>query len=58
MGSEGPEGFALAPSLEAAKHVKSENGEMLTKPFLDVCRLLFPVIGTIFGSNLIVPFLN
>lgn len=44
MGSEGPEGSALGPSLEAVKYCKSEHGEMLTKPFLDVCRHLFPVI--------------
>lgn len=26
------------------KHVKSEEGEMLTRPFLDVCKLILPVI--------------
>ncbi|KAJ6689236.1 hypothetical protein OIU85_005619 [Salix viminalis] len=31
------------------KHVKSDNGEMLTKPFLDVCKLILPVIDK-FGA--------
>lgn len=34
----------FTPSLEGMKHVKSEGGEMLTKPFLDVCKLVLPVI--------------
>ncbi|KAJ0974031.1 hypothetical protein J5N97_015996 [Dioscorea zingiberensis] len=34
----------FTPSLEGMKHVKSEEGEMLTKPFLDVCKLVLPVI--------------
>lgn len=34
-------------SLEGMKHVKSEEGEMLTKPFLDVCKLILPVIGAL-----------
>ncbi|KAI6693573.1 hypothetical protein NL676_021283 [Syzygium grande] len=38
------EGTIFAPSLEGMKHVKSEEGEMLTKPFLDVCKLILPVI--------------
>lgn len=38
------EGTVFAPSLEGMKHVKSEEGEMLTRPFLDVCKLILPVI--------------
>ncbi|XP_056175318.1 glycolipid transfer protein 1-like [Syzygium oleosum] len=37
-------GTIFAPSLEGMKHIKSEEGEMLTKPFLDVCKLILPVI--------------
>lgn len=44
------EGTVFTPSLEGMKSVKSDNGEMLTKPFLDVCKLVLPVIGTIFVS--------
>ncbi|KAM7277817.1 hypothetical protein ACFE04_004951 [Oxalis oulophora] len=39
----------FGPSLEGMKHVKSEQGEMLTKPFLDVCKLILPVIDK-FGA--------
>nr|GMD17207.1 glycolipid transfer protein 1 [Ipomoea batatas] len=38
------EGTVFTPALEAMKHVKSEEGEMLTKPFLDACKLILPVI--------------
>ncbi|KAK4492463.1 hypothetical protein RD792_003272 [Penstemon davidsonii] len=38
------EGTVFAPALEGMKHVKSENGVMLTKPFLDVCKQILPVI--------------
>nr|GEX71115.1 homeobox-DDT domain protein RLT1-like isoform X2 [Tanacetum cinerariifolium] len=34
--------FALA--FEGMKHVKSEEGEMLSMPFLDVCKQILPVI--------------
>lgn len=34
----------FTPSLEAMAHVKSADDDMLTKPFLDVCRLVLPVI--------------
>lgn len=40
-------GTVFTPSLEGMKIVKSENGIMLTKPFLDVCKFLLPVLGTI-----------
>ncbi|XP_050220211.1 glycolipid transfer protein 1 [Mercurialis annua] len=43
------EGTVFTPSLEAMKHVKSEQGEMLTKPFLEVCKLILPVIDK-FGA--------
>ncbi|MFS7902483.1 putative glycolipid transfer protein [Helianthus anomalus] len=43
------EGTVLAPALEGMKHVKSEEGEMLTKPFLDVCKQILPVIDK-FGA--------
>ncbi|KAJ7550884.1 hypothetical protein O6H91_07G123100 [Diphasiastrum complanatum] len=36
-------------ALEAIPHVRSAEGEMLTKPFLDVCRLILPVIDK-FGA--------
>lgn len=35
----------FTPSLEGMKHVKSENGVILTKPFLDVCKQILPVLG-------------
>ncbi|KVI12355.1 Glycolipid transfer protein domain-containing protein [Cynara cardunculus var. scolymus] len=43
------EGTAFAPALEGMKNVKSEEGEMLSKPFLDVCKQLLPVIDQ-FGA--------
>lgn len=39
------EGTVFTPALEGMKHVKSESGEMLTQPFLEVCKQLLPVIG-------------
>lgn len=41
------EGTVFAPALEGIKHVKSEEGVMLTTPFLDVCKHILPIIGTI-----------
>ncbi|THU69435.1 hypothetical protein C4D60_Mb08t14390 [Musa balbisiana] len=38
-------GTVFTPSLEEMKHVKSDNGVILTKPFLDVCKLILPVLG-------------
>lgn len=38
-------GSVFTSALEGMKLVKSENGEMLTKPFLDVCKHLLPVLG-------------
>ena len=39
----------FAPSLEGMKHVKNENEVMLTKPFLEVCKLILPVLDK-FGA--------
>ncbi|XP_024401436.1 glycolipid transfer protein 1 [Physcomitrium patens] len=41
----------FGPALELMKSVKSPEGEMLTKPFLDVCRNVLPVIDK-FGSSM------
>jgi hypothetical protein len=35
----------FTPSLEGMKYVKSDNGVVLTKPFLDVCKQILPVLG-------------
>jgi len=40
------EGSVFAPALEGIKLVKSEQGEILTQPFLDACKHILPVIGT------------
>jgi hypothetical protein len=45
------EGTAFTPALEGMKHVKSEEGEMLTKPFLEVCKQILPVIGAFSCSH-------
>ncbi|WOL15936.1 glycolipid transfer protein 1 [Canna indica] len=47
------EGTVFTPSLEAMKHVKSENGVILTKPFLQVCKLVLPVLDK-FGASMAV----
>lgn len=39
------EGTVFTGSLEQMKHVKSEGGAMLTKPFLDICKHILPVVG-------------
>lgn len=44
-GAADMEGTVFGPALEGMKHVKSENGEMLTQPFLEVCKQIMPVIG-------------
>lgn len=38
------EGTCFTPALEGMKHVKPEEGELLTKPFLEVCKQILPVI--------------
>ncbi|XP_028122275.1 glycolipid transfer protein 1-like [Camellia sinensis] len=39
----------FTPALEGMKHVKSEEDVMLTKPFLEVCKQILPVIDK-FGA--------
>lgn len=39
------EGTVFTHSLEGMKHVKSESGVILTKPFLKVCKQIIPVLG-------------
>lgn len=39
-------GSVLTPSFEGMKHVRTKEGEMLMKPFVDVCKLILPVLGT------------
>ncbi|AQK53706.1 Glycolipid transfer protein 1 [Zea mays] len=41
----------FTPSLEAMKHVKAENGVILTKPFLDVCKQILPVLVQKFSGR-------
>jgi hypothetical protein len=41
----------FGPALETMKTVKSPDGEMLTKPFLNVCRNVLPVIEK-FGASM------
>ncbi|KAK2400077.1 glycolipid transfer protein [Trifolium repens] len=43
------EGTVFAPALEELQHVKSDQGEILTKHFLDACRHILPVIDK-FGA--------
>lgn len=38
----------FSSSLEGLKLLKSEQGELQTKPFLDVCRQLLPILGLYF----------
>ncbi|KAL5196783.1 hypothetical protein ABZP36_000295 [Zizania latifolia] len=42
-------GTVFTPSLQGMKHVKSESGVILTKPFLEVCKHILPVLDK-FGS--------
>ncbi|XP_010542944.1 PREDICTED: glycolipid transfer protein 1-like [Tarenaya hassleriana] len=43
------EGTVFTPCLGAMKHVKTEQEEMLTKPFLELCKMILPVIDK-FGA--------
>jgi len=43
------EGTIFTPCLEAISHVKSADGDIQTKPFVDACRLVLPVIDK-FGA--------
>ncbi|XP_020275644.1 glycolipid transfer protein 1-like [Asparagus officinalis] len=47
------EGSVLTPSMEGMKHVRTKEGEMLTKPFLDVCKLILPVLDK-FGPAMVI----
>ncbi|KAJ1431525.1 Glycolipid transfer protein domain [Sesbania bispinosa] len=42
-------GTVFTPALEELEHVKSEQGEILTKPFLESCKHILPVIDK-FGA--------
>ncbi|XP_047980039.1 glycolipid transfer protein 1-like [Salvia hispanica] len=37
--------------LEGIKNVKSEDGDMMTKPFLDVCKLILPILAEVETST-------
>ncbi|EEF32539.1 glycolipid transfer protein 1 isoform X2 [Ricinus communis] len=43
------EGTVFSTSLEGIQHVKSQDGQVLTKPFLDLCKTILPVLDN-FGS--------
>ncbi|KMT05862.1 hypothetical protein BVRB_7g165240 [Beta vulgaris subsp. vulgaris] len=45
------EGNVFTRALDGVKHVRSEEGSVLTKPFLDLCKLLLPLIDK-FGSQM------
>ncbi|OIT33547.1 PREDICTED: glycolipid transfer protein 1-like [Nicotiana attenuata] len=47
------EGTLFSPALEGMKHVKSEHGELMTKPFLEVCKLVLPILDK-FGAAMTV----
>ncbi|KAL2576803.1 hypothetical protein AAZV13_16G095200 [Glycine max] len=38
------EGTVFTPALQEIEHVKSDQGEILSKPFLDACKHILPVI--------------
>ncbi|XP_047325213.1 glycolipid transfer protein 1-like [Impatiens glandulifera] len=43
------EGTVISPSLEGMKHIKSDQGEFLAEPFLNVCKLVLPILDK-FGA--------
>nr|ACU14378.1 unknown [Glycine max] len=43
------EGTVFTPALQEIEHVKSDQGEILSKPFLDACKHILPVIDK-FGA--------
>ncbi|KAL3626444.1 Glycolipid transfer protein 1 [Castilleja foliolosa] len=43
----------FSPCLEGLKHVKSEQGDMMTKPLLDACKLILPILDK-FGAAMTV----
>ncbi|XP_028072737.1 glycolipid transfer protein 1-like [Camellia sinensis] len=47
------EGSVFSPTLEGMKNVKSDRGELLTKPLLDVCKHILPILDK-FGAAMTV----
>ncbi|XP_019181158.1 PREDICTED: glycolipid transfer protein 1-like [Ipomoea nil] len=47
------EGTLFSPALEALKLVKYERGDIQTKPFLDVCKFVLPILDK-FGASMTV----
>ncbi|KAL7203752.1 hypothetical protein ACSBR2_016916 [Camellia fascicularis] len=47
------EGIVLSAALEGMKNVKSYRGELLTEPFLDVCKHILPILDK-FGVAMMV----
>ncbi|XP_050207063.1 glycolipid transfer protein 1-like isoform X1 [Mercurialis annua] len=45
------EGTVFTASIEGIQHVKSEDGQILTKPYLDLCKTILPVLDS-FGSSM------
>lgn len=45
---------AFTPALDGIQHVKSDDGEMLAKPFLEVCKLILPVLDKLGAAMAIV----
>ncbi|KAK2973882.1 hypothetical protein RJ640_013936 [Escallonia rubra] len=43
------EATVFTPALDGLKLVKSDQGELLTKPYLDVCKMLMPILDK-FGA--------
>lgn len=43
----------FTPAIEGMKHMKSDHGDILTKPFLDVCKMLLPILGQFLLSNVV-----
>lgn len=44
----------FTPAIEGMKHMKSDHGEILTKPFLDACKTLLPILGASSCSKLVI----
>uniref|UniRef100_A0A5B7BL76 Glycolipid transfer protein domain-containing protein n=1 Tax=Davidia involucrata TaxID=16924 RepID=A0A5B7BL76_DAVIN len=47
------EGTVFSPCLEGMNHIRSDREELLTKPFLDVCKLILPILDK-FGAAMTV----
>nr|GEX04667.1 glycolipid transfer protein 1 [Tanacetum cinerariifolium] len=39
----------FTPAIEGMNHMKTDHGDILTKPFLDVCKMLLPILDK-FGA--------